>query len=95
MTRKHLFESLGYKQTFNLFRIISDQPFTTWTLDQVQDWMRDEGLEEYVNNCAKCVKTGEDLIKFTSSDYERSLGMTDPIIRKKLNLAVKVFISPS
>ena len=71
--------------------MISDQPFSTWTLDQVQDWMRDEGLDEYTNNCTKCLKNGEDLIKFTTSDYERSLGISDPLIRKKLNLAIKVF----
>lgn len=76
-------------------QLISDQPFSTWSIDQVQDWMRDEGLEEYINSCGKCIKSGEDLLKFTSADYEKNLGINDPIIRKKLNLALKAITSNS
>ncbi|XP_066917525.1 liprin-beta-1-like isoform X4 [Clytia hemisphaerica] len=86
----------GDEAIYRPFRqLISDQPFTTWSLDQVQDWMRDEGLEEYANNCSKCIKNGEDLIKFTSADFEKSLGISDPMIRKKLNLALKAITSNS
>lgn len=59
----------------------------------MQDWFRDEGLEEYVNACAKCVRRGEELLKFTYAEYERELGITDPLIKKKLNLALKVCLS--
>jgi len=86
----------GDEAIYRPFRqLISYQPFTTWSLDQVQDWMRDEGLEEYANNCSKCIKNGEDLIKFTSADFEKSLGISDPMIRKKLNLALKAITSNS
>ncbi|XP_057304461.1 uncharacterized protein LOC130641608 isoform X3 [Hydractinia symbiolongicarpus] len=74
-------------------RMISESPFVTWTSDQVQDWLRDEGLEEYVNACAKCVRRGEELLKFTYAEYERDLGITDPLIKKKLNLALKAVTS--
>jgi len=70
-------------------RMISESPFATWTLDQVQDWLREEGLEEYVDACSRCVTKGEDLLKFTNADYERDLGIQDPIVRKKLNLALQ------
>ena len=72
------------------YRLISESPFGTWTSEQVQDWLRDEGLEEYTNSCSKCIKKGEDLLKFTYAEYEKYLGISDPLHRKKLNLALKV-----
>ena len=70
--------------------MISDSPFASWTSEQVQDWMRDEGLEDYTRACASCVNRGEDMLKFTTADYERQLGITDPLQQKKLNFALKV-----
>lgn len=72
--------------------MISESPFATWSVDQVQDWLRDEGLDEYTDACAKCITKGDDLLKFTHADYERELGIQDSIIKKKLNLALKVSI---
>jgi len=70
-------------------RMISESPFATWTLDQVQDWFRDEGLEEFAEACSKCITKGDDLLKFSNADYERELGIVDNIVKKKLNLALK------
>ena len=78
------------KWLFLFSRLISESPFATWTSEQVQDWFRDEGLEEYTDACSKCVKKGEDLLKFTHAEYEKYLGISNPIHRKKLNLALKV-----
>lgn len=71
-------------------RVISEAPFTTWSLDQVQDWMREEDLEEFVPACGNCgVTKGEDIMKFTNADFELKLGITDSIVKKKLSLALK------
>ena len=83
---KHFYADI----TFFFLRMYSDSPFASWTSDHIQEWLRDEGLEEYVSACAKSVKKGEDLLKFTFSDYERELGITDPMHKRKLSLALKV-----
>jgi len=70
-------------------RVISDAPFGTWTADQVQDWLRDEGLEEYADACGRCIKKGEGLLKLNNAEYEQQLGIYDPVIRKKLRLALQ------
>jgi len=76
-------------------RMINETPFATWSGEQVQDWLRDEGLEEYASACSRCIKKGEDLLKYTSAEYERLLGINDPLHRKKLNLALKAITSNS
>ena len=64
-----------------------------WSSEQVQDWFREEGLDEYTTACAKHVKKGEEVLKFTYTDYERSLGMSDPLHKRKLSLALKVSLT--
>ncbi|XP_065679179.1 liprin-beta-1 isoform X2 [Hydra vulgaris] len=74
-------------------RTYSDSPFALWPCEHIQDWLRDEGLEEYASACSKSVKKGDDLLKFTLSDYERELGITDPMHKRKLSLALKAITS--
>ena len=56
----------------------------------VVNWLEDEGLGQYADACFSCIKTGDDLVKLSSSDLEKCFGMKKVLHRKKLHLALQV-----
>ncbi|CAB4027085.1 liprin-beta-1 isoform X2 [Paramuricea clavata] len=70
-------------------KLHSDVPFSSWSTDMVVSWLEDEGLGQYTDVCSNHVTSGDDLVKITSADLEKVLGMKKMLHRKKLHLALQ------
>ncbi|XP_034044770.1 liprin-beta-2 isoform X2 [Thalassophryne amazonica] len=66
-------------------------PFSQWTKNQVCGWLEDYGLGQYVNLTRQWVENGQMLLSATPQDFEKEMGMKNPLHRKKLQLAMKSF----
>ncbi|XP_037605371.1 liprin-beta-2 isoform X3 [Sebastes umbrosus] len=68
-------------------------PFSQWTKEQVCGWLEDYGLGQYVNLTRQWVENGQTLLSATPQDFEKEMGMKNPLHRKKLQLALKAFVT--
>ncbi|KAM6950112.1 liprin-beta-2 isoform 2-T2 [Lycodopsis pacificus] len=66
-------------------------PFSQWSKEQVCGWLEDYGLGQYVNLTRQWVEHGQTLLSATPQDFEKEMGMKNPLHRKKLQLALKAF----
>ncbi|CAK6954950.1 liprin-beta-2 [Scomber scombrus] len=66
-------------------------PFSQWTKEQVCGWLEDYGLGQYVNLTRQWVENGQTLLSATPQDFEKEMGMKNPLHRKKLQLALRAF----
>lgn len=76
-------------------KLHSDVPFSSWTAEMVSNWLEDEGLGQYADACLNCIKTGDDVVKMSSSDLEKLFGMKKVLHRKKLHLALQAMTDES
>lgn len=66
-------------------------PFGQWSREQVCSWLEDSGLGMYINLTRQWVENGQTLLSATPQDFEKEMGMKNPLHRKKLQLALKAF----
>ncbi|XP_067343285.1 liprin-beta-2 isoform X3 [Channa argus] len=66
-------------------------PFSQWTKERVCGWLEEYGLGQYVNLSRQWVENGQTLLAATPQDFEKDMGMKNPLHRKKLQLALKAF----
>lgn len=66
-------------------------PFGQWSREQVCSWMEDSGLGQYINLTRQWVENGQTLLSATPQDFEKEMGMKNPLHRKKLQLALNAF----
>ncbi|XP_047437374.1 liprin-beta-2 isoform X13 [Mugil cephalus] len=66
-------------------------PFSQWTKEQVCGWLEDYGLGQYVSLSRQWVENGQTLLSATPQDFEKEMGMKNPLHRKKLQLALRAF----
>ncbi|XP_046369102.1 liprin-beta-2-like isoform X4 [Haliotis rufescens] len=66
-----------------------DIPFARWDGDRVTAWMNDIGLNMYVVDCKRWVRNGEQLLRASTQDLEKEMGMKNCLHRKKLQLALQ------
>ncbi|KAM9410255.1 liprin-beta-2 isoform 3-T4 [Pholidichthys leucotaenia] len=66
-------------------------PFSQWTKEQVCGWLEDYGLGQYVSLARQWVENGQMLLSATPQDFEKEMGMKNPLHRKKLQLALRAF----
>ncbi|KAK7913020.1 hypothetical protein WMY93_013231 [Mugilogobius chulae] len=66
-------------------------PFGQWSREQVCSWLEDSGLGHYLNLTRQWVENGQTLLSATPQDFEREMGMKNPLHRKKLQLALNAF----
>ena len=59
-------------------------------MEQIGDWLEDEGMSAYIPSFTKAVARGDDVFKMTTHEMERELGISLPIHQKKLFFALKV-----
>uniref|UniRef100_A0A7N8WYK9 PPFIA binding protein 2a n=1 Tax=Mastacembelus armatus TaxID=205130 RepID=A0A7N8WYK9_9TELE len=59
-----------------------------WTREQVCGWLEDYGLGQYVSLTRQWVENGQTLLSATPQDFEKEMGMKNPLHRKKLQLAL-------
>lgn len=65
-----------------------NKPFGDWDTDNICDWLMELGLDMYVNDAKRWIKNGAQLQAASLHDYEKELGVKNPLHRKKLQLAV-------
>ncbi|CAL1291477.1 unnamed protein product [Larinioides sclopetarius] len=68
------------------FRV--SEPFAEWDSSLISDWLVSIGLSMYIPECKKWVKNGDQLLKASTSDFEKELNIKNPLHRKKLLLAI-------
>ena len=61
-------------------------------MEQISDWLEDEGLAAYIPTFTKAVARGDDVFKMTNQDLEREIGISLHIHQKKLTYALQVNI---
>uniref|UniRef100_H2YEX8 SAM domain-containing protein n=1 Tax=Ciona savignyi TaxID=51511 RepID=H2YEX8_CIOSA len=61
-------------------------PFARWDTERVSQWLGDIGLPSYVEGCRRWVKSGGTLLRATSHELEKELGIRHPLHKKKLML---------
>ncbi|GFQ74570.1 liprin-beta-1 [Trichonephila clavata] len=68
------------------FRV--NEPFAEWDSNMICDWLVSIGLSMYIPDCKKWVKNGDQLLKATTTEFEKELNIKNPLHRKKLLLAI-------
>ena len=53
------------------------------------------GMSQYAQACRENIKSGRMLLECTSSDLEKSLGITNPMHKRKLRLALEDHKGPN
>lgn len=66
-------------------------PFSQWSKQQVCGWLDDYGLGQYIGLSRQWIENGQTLLAATAQDFEKEMGMKNPLHRKKLQLALKAF----
>jgi len=74
-------------------RNVVGNSFATWTMEQIGDWLEDEGMSAYIPSFTKAIARGDDVFKMTTHEMERELGISLPIHQKKLFFALKALQS--
>lgn len=66
----------------------TDRPFAEWNTDMLADWLTSIGLSMYANQCRRWVRCGAHIMNATPVEVDKGLGITNPLHRKKLRLAI-------
>ncbi|KAI7697991.1 hypothetical protein SSS_04242 [Sarcoptes scabiei] len=89
-TRGGLRATSGPRLGYNLDKRFQNVnlPFSSWTTNMVADWFSMIGLGMYVTECKRWCKNGEHLMRASTVEVEKDLGIKNALHRKKLRLAV-------
>lgn len=80
----------GYAEKLRLLREASALPIERWRASQVLAWLEVAlGMPQYSTKCSENVKSGKVLLELNDGELETGLGLTHPMHRKKLRLAIE------
>ncbi|XP_037918589.1 kazrin isoform X3 [Hermetia illucens] len=80
----------GYAEKLRLLREASTIPMERWRASQVLAWLEVAlGMPQYSVRCSENVKSGKVLLELNDTELETGLGLTHPMHRKKLRLAIE------
>lgn len=80
----------GYAEKLRLLREASTVPMERWRASQVLAWLEVAlGMPQYSTRCTENVKSGKVLLELSDGELETGLGLTHPMHRKKLRLAIE------
>lgn len=80
----------GYAEKLRLLREASAMPIERWRASQVLAWLEVAlGMPQYSARCAENVKSGKVLLELNDGELETGLGLTHPMHRKKIRLAIE------
>ncbi|XP_030386713.1 kazrin isoform X2 [Scaptodrosophila lebanonensis] len=80
----------GYAEKLRLLREASQLPMERWRATQVLAWLEVAlGMPQYSTRCAENVKSGKVMLELNDVELEAGLGLTHPMHRKKLRLAIE------
>jgi len=85
-----LAEQESYGDKLRALEEAATLPMELWRACMVQAWIEVSlGMPQYGSKCADNVKSGKVLLELSDSDLETELGISHPLHRKKLRLAVE------
>lgn len=85
----------GYAEKLRLLREASTLPIDRWRASQVLAWLEIAlGMPQYSARCSENVKSGKVLLELNDSELESGLGLTHPMHRKKIRLAIEELRRP-
>lgn len=80
----------GYAEKLRLLREASSMPIERWRASQVLAWLEVAlGMPQYSSRCSENVKSGKVLLELNDVELESGLGLTHPMHRKKVRLAIE------
>ncbi|GAB0093831.1 Kazrin [Sergentomyia squamirostris] len=80
----------GYAEKLRLLREASAVPIERWRASQVLAWLEVAlGMPQYSVRCSENVKSGKVLLELSDAELEAGLGLSHPMHRKKLRLAIE------
>ncbi|BES96847.1 SAM domain (Sterile alpha motif) [Nesidiocoris tenuis] len=86
----------GYAEKLRLLREASAIPMERWRAPTVLAWLEIAlGMPQYGPKCAQNIKSGKVLLELSDVELEVGLGVTHPMHRKKLRLAIEEHRNPS
>lgn len=66
----------------------TDKPFDEWDTAMLVDWLTMIGLSMYTDQSRRNSITGGDIMNATPTEVDKFMGITNPLHRKKLRLAI-------
>lgn len=85
----------GYAEKLRQLREASAVPIGQWRASQVLAWLEVAlGMPQYSTRCSENVKSGKVLLELNDGELETGLGLTHPMHRKKLRLAIEELRRP-
>ncbi|XP_049859909.1 kazrin isoform X1 [Schistocerca gregaria] len=86
----------GYAEKLRLLREAASIPMERWRAPTVLAWLEIAlGMPQYGPRCAENVKSGKVLLELSDVELELGLGITHPMHRKKLRLAIEEHRHPA
>ncbi|XP_044736056.1 kazrin isoform X2 [Chrysoperla carnea] len=86
----------GYAEKLRLLREAASIPMERWRAPTVLAWIEIAlGMPQYGARCAENVKSGKVLLELSDLELECGLGITHPMHRKKLRLAIEEHRNPN
>ncbi|XP_049819963.1 kazrin isoform X2 [Aethina tumida] len=86
----------GYAEKLRLLREASSIPMERWRAPTVLAWLEVAlGMPQYGARCAENIKSGKVLLELSDLELECGLGITHPMHRKKLRLAIEEHRHPA
>ncbi|XP_076545246.1 liprin protein kazrin isoform X11 [Osmia lignaria lignaria] len=86
----------GYAEKLRLLREAASVPMERWRAPTVLAWLEVAlGMPQYGPRCAENIKSGKVLLELNDQELEAGLGVTHPLHRKKLRLAIEEHRHPS
>lgn len=80
----------GYSEKLRLLREASTMPIERWRASQVLAWLEVAlGMPQYSARCSENVKSGKVLLELNDGELESGLGLSHPMHRKKIRLAIE------
>ncbi|XP_016837238.1 kazrin-A isoform X2 [Nasonia vitripennis] len=86
----------GYAEKLRLLREAASVPMERWRAPTVLAWLEVAlGMPQYGPRCAENVKSGKVLLELSDAELEAGLGVSHPLHRKKLRLAIEEHRHPN
>ncbi|XP_068083344.1 kazrin isoform X2 [Anabrus simplex] len=86
----------GYAEKLRLLREAASIPMERWRAPTVLAWLEIAlGMPQYGPRCAENIKSGKVLLELSDVELESGLGITHPMHRKKLRLAIEEHRHPA
>ncbi|CAL8147946.1 unnamed protein product [Orchesella dallaii] len=96
VSQSPLAEQDSYADKLRALEEAATLPMELWRAGMVQAWIEVSlGMPQYGSRCADNIKSGKVLLELSDSELESELGITHPLHRKKLRLAIEEHRNPA